>query len=309
MNQPVNNVSEIYPVYDSVIVSQFLHGAEARTPGWYGASIATPVARPMETFASKERHSFFKERTEGNSDLAYCNLQSADQMDFAYRLYSIGVRYWGPISGWEATPDGVDSSGGMSGFTARDPLALNSFLAHWWKTDLPRHCGFEFKVEQDVLAEGGSITFPPGHGVMASGSSWSDPVTPAQLVYPELVTEADQLIQYPQMISIVNQGIPVMGNRFNLKNPIEIPKGALIEAAIILSPYARYVLADVMGPLFYQFQRVPPRAHVRSNGPPVVYEENELTWFGTRYGITVSLIGERLVQQRGQYFAPGASQA
>lgn len=323
------NVSEIYPLVDSVIVSQRLWGNETKVKGWFGGHAGNKWARPFEEFAATPEHLFFKERTEGNSDAAYCNLQSAETMDFAYRLYSIGVRYWGPISAFETCPEVAYDGDGMPPWGAivtDDPFVLNSAMNHIWKAELPMHMGFEFKVEQDVILEGPAMTFPPGHGFTGGGSSWNGPVGPGEsnLIAPietgtiydynMNITLADpgddSIVQHPQMITVVNQGHPRIGNRFNFVNhkgepqPIEIPKGALMQASLKMSPYASYLLNDVMGPLYYLFNRRCPRRWLDGGGTPA---QDDNIWFGTRYGITVSLLGERLVQQRGQYFyGPGA---
>lgn len=319
----IANVSEIYPLYDSVIVSQRLWGNEIKVKGWFGGHSGDPWAKPFEQFGDSQDHLFFKDRTEGNSDLAYCNLQSAETMDFAYRLYSIGVRFWGPISAFEIAPEYDGDGDGMPPWGAileDDPFVIQSCLGHIWKAEFPMHCGFEFKVEQDVILAGPAMTFPPGHGFAGTGSAWSAPVSPGvsdisggsppydSNIDPDDAGE-DSIIQHPQHISVITQGHPRIGNRFNFVNskgnpqPIEIPKGALVQAKISLSPYVQYMLDNVLGPLYYLFNRRCPRAWAIGATPDVEKDDN--VYFGTRYGITVSLLGERLVQQRGQYFAPG----
>lgn len=329
------NVSEISPLYDSVIVSQRLWGNEINVKGWFGGHANAPWARPLEQFGRTHTHIFFKDRTEGNSNLSYCNLQSAESMDFGYRLYSIGVRFWGPASAFEVMPRVAgESVGGLgmypwgalyddaNGNPIDDPYVLSSCLAHWWKTELPYHCSLEFSVEQDTICEGPAYTFPPGHGIIGAGSSWSDPVSPGQATlinggaYNQNidadVSGEDSLVQSPQMISAVNQGVPRLSNRFLFQDsmgraqPIEIPRRALFEAKIKLSPYAQYFLEGVMGPLYYHFNRTCPREWA-TEGP--VVNTSAAYYFGMRYGITVSLLGERLVQQRGQYHAPGTALA
>lgn len=334
MNAP-QNVSEIYPLHDTVLVSQQLFGNEISVKGWFGGHAGNKWARPFDLFSKTPEHLFFKERTEGNSDPAYCNLQSAETMDFPYRLYSIGVRFWGPISAFEVAPRLDPAGAGMypwGAITMDDPFALNSAIGHIWKAELPMHMSLEFKVEQDVLLEGPCMTFPPGHGFVGGGSAWNGPVGPGEsaLVEPLMtvgtatagtiydynfnITPAasgqDSIVQHPQHISIVNQGHPRIGNRFNFVDskgdpaPIEIPKGALIQASVKASPYSSYLLQDVMGPLYYLFNRRAPRMWVDGNGTPTA---DANTWFGTRYGITVSLLGERLVQQRANYwYGPSA---
>lgn len=328
----IANVSEIYPLYDSVIVSQRLWGNEIKTRGWFGGHAGDPWAKPFELFGATPKHVFFKDRTEANSDLAYCNFQSAETMDFAYRLYSIGVRFWGPISAFEVAPEYAyqGAQNGPNGMPpwgtiiTDDPYVIQSCIGHMWKAEFPMHCGFRFKIEQDVILEGPAMTFPPGHGFTGSGSAWSDPVTPGvsdlpggsppydQNIDPDVAGE-DSIVQHPQHISVVTQGHPRLGNRFNFVNskgepqPLEIPRGALVSAEIDLSQYCQYLLTDFLGPLYYLFNRRCPRGWAVGATPDVEKDDN--IWFGCRYGITVSMLGERLVQQRGQYHAPGAIQS
>jgi hypothetical protein len=304
-----NNVSEIFPLYDTVIVSQRLHGGETGVKGWYGASAGDPTVKPFHEFSRKQRHVFFKDRTEANASLAYCNVQSAETMDYAMRIYSVGVRFWGPTSAFEVTPVYEDqiTPPPFGTITRDDPIMINSCLSQWWKGSAPQQCAFELKVEQDIIAEGPCATFPPGHGLIGSGTAWGGTVTPENNVDPAAPGDS-LIIQHPQMISVVNQGRPVLGNRFIFRNaegepdPIQIPRGSLLEATITLSPYVQYMLENVAGPLFYLFNRLCPREWIE-DGP--VTGSSPAYWFGTRYGITVSLIGERLVQPRGQYWAPG----
>jgi len=326
----IANVSEIYPLYDTVVISQRLWGNEVKTKGWFGGHAGDPWAKPWEQFGDTPTHIFFKDRTEGNSDLAYCNLQSAETMDFAYRLYSIGVRFWGPISAFETAPEYDGDGAGMppwGSIVTDDPFVLHSCWGHMWKAEVPMHCGFEFKVEQDTILEGPAMTFPPGHGFTGSGSAWSDPVSPGNSNESELAGHnlnidaddegEDSIVQHPQMISVVTQGHPRMGNRFLFARrdpetgrlepqPIMIPRNALVEAKITLSPYVQYLLNDFLGPLYYLFNRRCPREWATGTPPTSPTKKDDNIWFGMRYGITVSLMGERLVQQRGQYFAPGA---
>lgn len=309
----IANVSEIYPLYDSVVVSQRFWGNEENVKGWFGGSANKPWERPMERFAATPVHLFFKTRTEGSADLAYCNLQSAETMDFAYRCYSIGVRFWGPVSRFESSPSYTGEAASGAGMppwgdiVVDDPAMVQSCIGSLWMGALPMHCSFEFKIEQDVICEGPCMVFPPGHGMVASGASWSDPVTPVVNANPTQAGD-DAIIQHPQMINVINQGNPLIGNRFNFVDvngnpmPIEIPRQALMEARITLSPYAQYLLNGVIGPLYYLFNRRCPAEWLYGT----VAGTDTNTWFGTRYGITVSMYGERLVQQRGQYHAPGA---
>jgi hypothetical protein len=305
----IANVSEIYPLYDSIIVSQRFHGNEANVRGWFGASLANPTLQPFSAFGSQQTHTLFKDRTAGQAGAMYCNLESAETMDFAYRLYSVGVRFWGPVTGFEVAPhwDSTGSPPPWGAITQDDPVMIASCLSAWWKGSFPFQCGFRLKVEQDIIVEGPAMTFPPGHGFTGSGIAWSAPVYPEHNVEPAGAGDA-LILQHPQMISVITQGNPKLGNRFNFidadnkPQPVEIPKGALIKAEILLSEYAQYYLEDQAGPLYYLFNRLCPREWDSDAATGV---ESPAYWFGTRYGVTVTLLGERLVQRRGQYFAPG----
>lgn len=323
-------VSEIAPLYDSVVISQRLHGDEENVRGWFGGTPSRPNARPWDLFAATNVHSFFKDRTESTADLAYCNLQNAETMDTPYRLYSIGCRFWGPPSAFETVPklalDGtnfpmlpwgeIDLDGALR---LDDPYTVNSCMSQFWRGDAPRLATFRLIVEQDTIVEGPCMTFPPGHGITAAGSSWDGPVTGTTYIEsdhadPGAETAGDRLMaQHPQMISVINQGNPVMGNRFHfvkynekaakwLPAPIEIPKGALVECQVELSEYLQYYINNTYGPLYYLFNRRCPRRWWYDD--PAVEDQDINTFFGMRYGITVSMMGERLVQQRGQYYAP-----
>jgi hypothetical protein len=310
------NISEIFPLYDTVIVSQRFHGGEAGVKGWFGGSTANPTIKPFHEFSRKERHVFFKDRTEATASLAYCNNQSAETMDYAMRIYGVGVRFWGPVSAFEVAPtyEDPDTPPPWGTIDRDDPVMVNSCLSAWWKGSAPSQCAFELKVEQDVICEGPCATFPPGHGFVGSGVAWGGTVTPEILDDPQASGEA-LILQHPQMISVMNQGVPRLSNRFIFRNargepdPIQIPRGSLLEATVTLSPYVQYMLENVAGPLFYLFNRRCPRKWIEGDPEGEVTMYSPAYWFGTRYGITVSLIGERLVQPRGQYWAPGRAAA
>jgi len=266
----VANVAEAWPIYDTLCVTPTFYGTESINLGWFNT---------FAGFAAKETHSFFMGRTLGQIGLQYTNKATVDRVDFAYDAFSLGVRFKAP---------GVRRLGAL---VAGDLHYADNFSAHWWETELPSHCTIQLKVQQDIVAEGPAMMFSPGYGANGSGASFNheeaDPAGPNGALnanYP------------PTMNWAMTQGIPSLSNRFAFEDPIGIPRTGSIEAILHVSEYAREILTDMgtgvaggNGPYNYVFI---------DSAKPTVYSE-----FPTRYGIQVSLMGVRYVQQRAQYHA------
>jgi len=268
MEHPYLNVAESYPIYDTVIICSELFGKEKSLNGWYTT---------FRDFASDEKHTFFKTRTIGNSHLAYCNMDSADNIDFVYKAYSIGVRFFAPVS-----PEGYSE-------IIVSPAGMNENVIPFWLFDLPKHVGIDFRVQQDVIVENTCLATPPGYGPRGGGGA--QPVPDAAGIFPN---------QAPWKVTTGSNGEPVIDNRFPFPSPIEIPRNTPIEANLVLSSYARYIVGGWIGPRSW----VLPTEEQASQPP------GQADYFvtSTRFGIQVSLYGYRQVQQRGQYHAPGAIQ-
>lgn len=252
------NVVETWPLFDTILICRQFYGNEIGQDGWYNSWAA---------FGAQEKHNFFKSRTE-SAGPAYCNMQSADSMDFAFMLHSIGIAVWSPAPNLEGQYD--PSSEGIQGDLMRPDLAVS----HWWASDLPNHMGIDLKIQQDIRMELPCIHCPPGYGAMGSGTANQG-------------TTGAAFGDVPINHNAVVQGVPLLDNRFALPTPIGIPRTATIEGTLHLSETARTILQGINGPFDYQFNSV-------DGLPPYEY-------FPRRYGITMSLFGERMVQQRAQY--------
>lgn len=208
-----------------------------------------------------ERHSFFKGRTESLVGLEYCNQQSGDTMDYAFELYSMGLTCFVP-----SINIGVELvEGSVSNI---DFASLHSF-----QFDLLRHCSIQLKVNQDIIAELTGYLCPPGYGAIGGGG--------AALENNNLKTQ--EFVKIPTLKFSGTQGIPVMTNRWKLKSPIGIPRTATIEGILDVAEYGRSLLTAYRGPWNYLFNQ-----EVKTSYPMAC-------------GIQLSLLGKRLVQQRGQY--------
>ncbi|MEJ2330815.1 MAG: hypothetical protein P8Z33_13375 [Gammaproteobacteria bacterium] len=267
MEKAFLNVTESYPLYDTILICSDFYGKETNIVGWF---------TNFRDFANNDKHTFFKSRTIGSTHLAYCNFDSADNVDFVYVAMSMGVRFFGPI-----VPDGY--KGGVSDDYAL--TLLNENNPTWWLFDLPKHCGVDFRVQQDVIVENTCLATPPGYGPRIGGGT-------------QPITDPNVNIQY-QAYKIVTGGIgeASIDNRFPFPYPVKIPRNATIEANIYPSLYARRVMEDLAGPLDWV-----------GSGASGAETPGSTDTFAVpvRYGIQVSLYGYREVQQRGQYHAPGA---
>lgn len=217
-------------------------------------------------FSGRETHSFYKTRTDGIAGAMYCNLQSSDSMDFAFICHSIGITFMG-IPGVDTTH--ISSEGETVNWP--DPE-----ISHWFTSILPQHCAIQLKIQQDIRAEANCMMMPPGYGALGAGTSFehTNSVAPAHGDIP--------YISHP-----VTQGVPLLSNRYPLPVPIGIPRTASIEGILHVSDYARWLLGGVGGP-----------------GYVIINSDDGLPAYGfwpARYIVQMSLIGERLVQQRAQY--------
>jgi len=259
------NVSESASLFDTILICSEFYGQEQTVQGWFTTFAA---------FGAQEEHHFFTIRNESIASAAYCNLQSADSLDFPFLAYNIGLRFFGPASNICGTPT-LEGNGGAGLIDDLDPA-----VAHFFCYDLPNHCSISLKTQQDTRIELTCYACPPGYGPCGGGAAFE---------ITQLVAPAEALWQqHMQMNMFGTQGIPYLTNRFKLPTPIGIPRNGIIEGVLKLSEYARYVISRLNGPTNYFFAESD-----RETSPTYTFPQ--------RFGIQFSVFGKRLVQQRGQY--------
>lgn len=263
MKQQNLNVGEAWPLYDTLMIGQQF-GTE-QNAGWYSTFLQ---------FSQRETHSFFTLRTEGSLDLAYTNRQSSDKMDFGFEAYSMGISFFGPSSYVQGTLVGGDMTATMR---------FDSQVSHWWHTEFPRHCAIQLRVQQDVVAELPAMACPCGYGPVGGGASYA---------HDQIGYDGGEITPNPGFLPVANfsvtQGVPNLTNRWPFPKPIKIPRNATIEGILTVSLQARTVLERIGAVNNYLFNS-------QETATPYTMHE-----FYSRYGIQLSLIGKRLVQQRGQ---------
>lgn len=257
------NVQESWPLYDTLFVTSTYFGQENDSLNWYNTMLA---------FSQQERHSFFNQRTEGTAGLQYTNKQSADTLDFAYHAYSIGVSFFSP---------GVRTLGNLN-IAGDDWETIDSTLAHFWEVELPRHCALSLRVQQDIVIELPCFAAPPGYGPCGGGSAFEH--EQVGRIQPNGTTPNGAY--WPVMNASVTSGVPIIQNRFKFNKAIEIPRTATIEGILTVSEIARATLAQM------QTQNYILNPEEETDNP---------VSHPARFGIQVSLLGKREVQQRAQY--------
>lgn len=208
-----------------------------------------------------------------NHGLAYNNQDTRDTLSYAYEIYSIGVDFWAPTV-IQQNQD-IPANGTPGAFLTYQNMSAI------WTCDLPRHASIRFNVNQDEKLNATCCMVPPGMGPVGGGAGQGDF---GVLVNPPL---ADAL--HP-MYAALTQGEPEITCRFKFPNPIQVPRRASISAVITVAEYGRQLLQSMTGPWYYKL------LDKNTFGNSAVYK-----W--AAFGVTVSLQGKRLVQQRGAYHA------
>jgi len=249
------NVGEKYTLYDTIAVVRNLSSLSKQPPGWYASFAA---------FSAATQHSFFNVRNEGNTDDAYCNLDTKDQTAFAFLVDSISVSFWG--SGY-AIQDEVYGEGDYNRMFLSNPV---------WQALIPFNASLTLRVQQDEKLKANALMLSPGHGPWGGGYGNNGGTSAATAVFANCA------------ITTQTQGIPAPDALFRFPNPIKIPRRAALSAELSFTPWARAYLAAQVGPGWASYW-------------DATYE-NELQ-ANIMYGIQCALNGTRLVQQRGALHA------
>lgn len=217
----------------------------------------------LAQLANNNTLSFFNQRTRAIG-LPYCNQDVRDQMPYGFRAFSFGVSFFASAQSEVSVP--VDGNWDGYQFATHDQ---NSAV---FTGDLPHHSAVTLKVQQDEVLQSNCAICPPGYGAFGGGVGRGS------------VRQGSDTDMIDKIFSGVSQSMPVMRNRWRFPEPLQIPRSAALSATIELTEFARTFL----GMLTKYVQ---------------TYEETRdgASTARTYYGIQVSLVGERLVQQRGQY--------
>lgn len=201
-----SNAIEEFPYYDT-----FVLGSQMDNPENARFRQAGYLASYAELGALGELP-FFKLRNRASVGLPYCNMDVKDRFNLPFHVFGIGIQFKGSLIA-----------------SGQDPN--DQFNTLLFAQELPKHCGFSFKVGQDekLVAHVGYL--PGGAGLYGStrqlgGTGWSG----------------------SQQSQNTNNGKPYRWNVYPLETPIQIPRNETVEASIRISSHGQKLLSGMVGP-------------------------------------------------------------
>lgn len=153
------------------------------------------------------------------------------------------------------------------------PDQVNRFMNPFWELDLPQHASLIFRIQQDEKLKINALMAPSGSGPVGGGYGQFSALGASGSPLPGITANS--------------QGITHRQNQWQFPTILGIPRRASIGVRIELSEWARNILRTEFGPFSYVF----------------VNGEAEADFVNVMFGITVTLTGKRLVQQRGELHA------
>lgn len=250
------NVKENWPLFDTVLVG-LNQRDEQDTPGWFANLNAMGQANQLY---------FFNQRTRADG-IAYCNLDTRDQMPYAFIIASAGVRFFASYQ----TENPAITAGASDWW-------LENVVPHAFLTDLPNHCSFRLQIQQDDILKSCVPLVPAGYGPVGGGYGQTSPIS-------EFSVAADKCY------SAVTQSTAHITNRWKFPTKIKVPRNAALTVELQFSEYGRQMLQA--------FTKQNTQDAFSGNGHAQDIDHDSKTF----YGIQVSLVGQRLIQQRGRYHA------
>lgn len=215
MARPVDreflNVGEEWVLNDSILIYEDLESLGKQPNGWFTS---------FANFAAAPTHSFFNVRSKGDTHPAYNNLDTRDQIAFAFIAKGIALSFWG--SGFESLQNELA--------TARYPL-INAL----WQAVLPQHCSATLRIDQVEVLKSNASMWTPGFG--PTGGGWGHN-------YLGIGGLGDSAPVY----GAITGGVPSPPDRFQFIPPTKIPRRASLEVRLGLTQYAINMLQAMPGP-------------------------------------------------------------
>lgn len=289
------NVREQIILTDTIMVGKWVGNMSDRPNGWFTTFAEVGAAGSLPFFNVRNR----------SIGTMYNNQDARDQLPYGMRIQSIGVRFWaGPTSTFTSC-DNIGST-----LVTRTPKAENDYTdpdfdtmtnreelhGAVWEADIPNHASAILRTNQDNRLKAPVALLAPGTGPVGGGWGWG---SPGDLIYyaaggtpvPAISTEGTPpyLGAFAGNLQEIQHGESDIRQRFPFPVPIEVPKRANLSLEVKLSQYAREMLQAIPGPYWFPV--------------PNAFTVNGLTKTvkSAVYGIECTILGERLVQQRGDY--------
>lgn len=295
MQQQRMNVREQIILTDTVLVGKHVGRLSNRPQGWFST---------FSDLGNAGECSFMNVRNR-SIGVMYNNQDARDQLPFGMRIMSIGVKFWAPsVSTFTAClnkgstdtdrepySDETTANPTYAQLTNREEL-----LSGMWEADIPNHCSMIMRTNQDIRLRAPVAMLTPGYGAVGGGWGWGSPGdlsvralggTPGPSISNEALPPA--FGGYATNLETVQHGVADIRQRFDFPIPIDVPKRANLSITIKLSQYAKELLKAISGPYWFPV------------ADEITVDGLQKTIKSVCFGMQVTLKGERLVQQRGDY--------
>lgn len=209
---PFLNAVEAWGIYDTIQIR-----SDAKEKEGY-ASYAALGAVPLWPFFDQRK---------SDVGIAYTNRDSNETTEFAYEIYSLGVRF--------VAPEGIVEALGTAG-VGPDNKVIHTIFSRM----IMEHVGLRLKVSQDDKLIHTCYMAPDGMG----------PNSPSMLVGPVLAVAGDQT-GYGSYSN--TNGEPHISGRWKFPIPIEVPRGSVFSVKLEPSAYCRDLISAMPGPGNYTF--------------------------------------------------------
>jgi hypothetical protein len=289
------NVKEQIILTDTILVSKFVGQMTDRPQGWFG-SFADAGAAGEFSFLNVRNRSI---------GVAYNNQDARDQLPFGMRITSIGVKFFGPAAASQFTACLNKGSTTLDRVPVGDDVYVDPLPGDLtnreelhtavWEADLPNHVSLILRTNQDIRLRGPAAIFTPGFGAVGGGWGWG---SPGDLNFAQSGTVAPAISHEPggpsygmfsTNLETIQHGEADLRRRFPFPIPIDVPKRANLSITLKLSQYGKEMLKAMTGPYWY------PMANM------FTAQGLTKTVKAAMFGVDVTIKGERLVQQRGDY--------
>lgn len=204
----------------------------------------------------------------------YCNQDARDLMNYGFSLRSLSVDFIGPNVAAELIDnEGTGYDHQIYGYASYE--ARNTAI---WSAEIPHHCGFELKINQDTHLKTNVAMCGTQTGMTGGG-------------FGNLMDNNASGISYAANLTSIHGGMPMLRNCWQFPLEIGIPRKAAISAVIKPSEWCKSLMQTMKGPGAYP---------IRTESPPWTSNYKKIPFL---YLIRVTLNGVRYIQQRGGYHA------
>lgn len=295
------NVREQITLTDTVLVSKYVRQLADRPQGWFAT---------FGEFGSAGSFSFFDTRNR-SIGIFYNNQDARDQLPFAMRIMSIGIKFFGPgcASQFTACLNMGTTNAQREPFdeeSVTDPtfvqLANREELhSGVWEADLPNHCAATLRTNQDIRLRAPCTMLVPGYGPVGGGWGWGSNAeyftaakggTPTPNFSGE--TGPPNAGAFQANLQTMQQGEVDLRQRFPVPITMDVPRRANLSLTVSLSQYAKEMFQAIPGPFWHPLPNV--LTAQQSSGSFLTHSVKAAT-----FGVQATIHGERLVQQRGDY--------